>query len=65
MATYLNDLPHEHPDRNRPLVGCWYRWKHAKNWMEIKQSFGIALFSFNQLGPTWTDNDIFCAELPE
>jgi len=59
MGTFLNDLPVNHPDRNRPLVGCWYRWKNGKMWKEIKPTFPIASKTFNELGPTWTENDVF------
>lgn len=57
----LHELPHNHPDRNRSLVGCWYRWKDGKTWKEIMPSFKIVKreCSYNDLGPCWTDNDVF------
>lgn len=61
---FLNDLPINHPDRNRPLFGCWYRWKNGKTWKEIKKTFRIAGNSFNDLGPAWTDNDVFTFKKP-
>lgn len=56
----LHELPLGHPQRNRSLVGCWYRWKGAKVWKEIKPSFRIARNTYNELGTAWTDNDVFC-----
>lgn len=56
----LHTLPGGHPDRNRPLVGCLYRWKHAKSWREVKPTFGIARVTYNDLGDAWTANDVFC-----
>lgn len=62
---YLNDLPQEHPDRNRPLVGAFYRWQHfKKTWKEIMPAFRIAQCTFNDLAPCWTDNDRFTFENP-
>ena len=56
----LNELPHDHAERNRKLEGCWYKFKFAKDWREIKGSFKIADKTYNDLGPAWTENDIFC-----
>lgn len=55
----LHELPPDHPDRCRPLLGARYRWKHGKLWRKITPAFGIAANCFNDLGPAWTDNDIF------
>jgi len=52
-------LPKEHPDRNRPLSGCFYRSRTGKVWHEIKPTFGIADNTFNELGTVWTDFDDF------
>jgi hypothetical protein len=60
----LNDLPRDHPDRNRPLLGGWYRWREAKLWKEIKPTFLISRVTFNDLGTTWTDFDVFTFEEP-
>ena len=59
MATLLNDLPPNHPDRNRPLLGARYRWKQGKTWRTVTPAFGIAVNCFNDLGSAWTDNDVF------
>jgi len=56
----LHELPKNHPDRNRPLAGCRYRWRKGKAWKTIKPTFGIAASSYNDLGTAWTDNDVFC-----
>ena len=55
----LKDLPHDHPDRNRPLSGAHYRWVNGKIWKEIKPTFKIAGKTYNELGPAWTENDVF------
>ncbi len=60
IAALLHTLPPEHPARNAPLAGCYYRWQHAKKWQVVKPVFGIAGNTFNELGPAWTDNDVFC-----
>jgi len=54
-----NTLPCDHPYRNRPLAGCWYRWVKGGPWRAILPSFGIAKATYNDLGPQWTDNCIF------
>lgn len=55
----LHELPPDHPDRNRPLAGCFYRWKNAKVWREIFPTYGIAKRTYNELGEAWADNDVF------
>jgi hypothetical protein len=55
----LASLPEDHPDRNRLLAGCFYRWSHGKEWREIMPSFLISHYTYNQLGKAWIDNDIF------
>jgi hypothetical protein len=56
----LSELPLDHEERNKPLVGCWYKFKYAKDWKEIKAHFRIANKTYNELGLAWTENDIFC-----
>lgn len=56
---YLNDLPSDHPDRNRPLVGCFYKHRDAKVYREVLPTYKIAQKTFNQLGPSWTTSDVF------
>lgn len=60
----LAALPTQHPDRNRPLAGAWYRWKGGKTWRQVKPNYGIAGNSFNELSRAWTDNDDFTFESP-
>lgn len=60
----LHTLPHDHPDRNRSLVGCYYKWKFGVMWNEIKPAFGIANSTYNQLSESWTDNDFFTWDAP-
>jgi hypothetical protein len=60
----INELPVNHELRNKPLSGGWYRWKNGKVWKEIKPTFKIANFSFNDLGVAWVENDIFTFENP-
>lgn len=57
--TSLDTLPPNHPDRNRPLAGCWYKYKTAKLWSEITPTFKIARVTYNDLGNAWTQYDIF------
>ena len=57
--TYLHELPVDHKDRNRPLVGCWYHWREGKTRKQIKDTFKIAKNTYNELGSCWTDNDLF------
>lgn len=64
MATLLNDLPPDHPDRCRPLLGARYRWRLGKTWREVKPSYGVATNCFNDLGSAWTDNDVFTFDDP-
>src|SRR4030067_970429 len=59
LGADLHDLPAEHPDRNRPLAGCWYRWTKGKAWREVKQTFGITQSSYNDLGPAWIERSVF------
>lgn len=61
---FLHELPIDHADRNRPMVGCWYRWKRGKTYKEVKKTFRIARFSFNELGPAWVENDVFTFDKP-
>jgi hypothetical protein len=60
MVECLDMLPADHPDRNKPLVGCWYKWREGKAWNQIKMTYGIAKNTYNQLGPAWAANDVFC-----
>jgi len=64
VASLLNDLPPDHPDRNRSLLGARYRWQLGKTWREVKPGFGIAQSTYNDLGPAWTDNDVFTFDSP-
>lgn len=55
----LHELPVDHPDRNKPLVGCFYRNKNANVWREVFPAFNIAKKAYNDLAPCWTDNDVW------
>jgi hypothetical protein len=59
--TILNDLPADHPLRNKPLfdLGVMYRWKHSQAWLPIGAKFGIGKKTFNQLSSVWVSNDYF------
>lgn len=53
---FLHELPTDHPDRNRPLLGFRYTMPGimAKT-TEVTASFGIAKKTYNDLGPVWTE----------
>ena len=55
----LQDLPPEHPLRNRPLaeIGAWYLVRNGTVWREAKATFGISKVTYNQLGEVWTKWD--------
>lgn len=61
----LGDLPKDHPDRNRPLAGCWYRYAKAKKWHPIRKTWRIAGNTFNELGDAWTTYNVFRYDPPE
>jgi hypothetical protein len=56
---YLNDFPQEHPLRNAPLIkiGAFYLARGSKVWREVFPAFGIAKFTYNELGEVWTKWD--------
>jgi len=60
----LHTLPADHPDRNKPLLGCFYKWKFGVMWNEIKAPYGIANSTYNQLSEDWTDNYFFTWDAP-
>lgn len=57
---FLHELPEYHPERNKPLTGCFYRWKEFKTWKEIYSTMKIGHVTYNELSHVWTDNDVFC-----
>lgn len=60
---FLRSLPEDHPLRNSPLaeIGAEYRYSGTKPWRKVLPSFGIAPFSYNQLGDAWLlDKDWRC-----
>lgn len=57
--TTLDKLPVDHPDRNRPLVGCSYRWVGGGVWREILPTYAIANNVYNDLGPAWAETCVF------
>ena len=58
----LRALAVDHPDRNRLLVGCFYRWrgKARGGWKEVLPSFRIAKCCYNDLGFAWTEHNDWC-----
>ncbi|MCR9292888.1 MAG: hypothetical protein NXI32_09225 [bacterium] len=51
----LHQLPFDHPDRKRPLIGCWFGFNiHPDDWEQVAEDSPIAYLSYNQLGPAWT-----------
>lgn len=64
----LNDLPNDHPLRNKPLgeINAKYRWKGASDkvqWRTVQVgSPKLVNFTYNQLGPSWTDSDWWCVD---
>jgi len=60
----LKDLPPDHPDRNRPLVGMFNRSRGSKLWYEVMPAFGIANKTYNQLAACWTTWDDWAVEKP-
>lgn len=64
---YLQELPADHPLRNRPLIeiGAYYQLTtKGAMWAEIKPTFGIANCTFNQLGEVWIKHHIWKATKP-
>jgi hypothetical protein len=61
----LSLLPTDHPLRNKPLIeiGAYYKAPHEKTWREVFPSFNIAKKTYNNLGLSWTANEIFKATL--
>lgn len=51
----LHTLPDDHPDRNKPLVGCSYMSKWSVMWVEIKADYPLSTYSFNQVSESWRD----------
>ena len=67
MTVILNDLPHDHPLRNTPLIelGAEYQIKDSKVWAKVTPPYGIAKKTFNQLGKVWTTWDKWRVENEE
>lgn len=53
MEIKLNELPIEHPLRNKPLVGMFYYSKGSLAKNEVRSSFGIAKKCYNDLTGAW------------
>ena len=58
----LEDMPEGHPDRNRPLAGCFYKMRDSKAWKEITPSYKIARVSYNEFSDVWTSPSVFSWE---
>lgn len=58
----LNDLPRQHPLRNRPLgeIKAECRNRQSKALVNM-QAWNISKATFNQLATVWTDNNEFRA----
>lgn len=51
----LNDLPREHPARNKPLGANRARYKFGKGgWKVVEPTYKIANNTYNELAPCWT-----------
>ena len=55
----LHEYPYDHPDRNRPLKGCFYRYINTKSWREVLPSYAIADKTYNDLTKAWVGNSEF------
>ena len=57
----LANLPINHKLRNTPLVeiGAEYLPTDSKLWATVRDSYGIAQKTYNQLGESWTTWDIW------
>ena len=55
----LNNLPKDHPLRNKPLIdiGAEYKRYDSKIWQAVTPPYGIANKTYNDLGEVWTEND--------
>ena len=64
----LNDLPKEHHLRNLPLgeIKAKYKWKGASDaspWRTVQRGAPkLVNFTFNELGPSWTEYDLWGVE---
>lgn len=60
----LPELAPNDPLRNRSLaeIGAEYRHKAGKTWRRVLPTYRIARCTFNQLGPAWTENDVWRVE---
>jgi hypothetical protein len=58
----LNDLPHDHELRNKPLceINAMYRYNGSKVWHSIHVLGGIKnTITYNDLAEVWTRHDIW------
>lgn len=57
----LADLSADHELRNKPLVeiNAQYLPIDSKVWASIRDSYGIAQKTYNQLGDSWTTWDVW------
>jgi len=64
----LNDLPENHPLRNKPLgeINAMYRWKKASEkaqWRTVQVgSPKLVKHTYNELGEAWTKYDWWTAD---
>ena len=64
MTVMLYDLPVDDDRRNKPLEGCFYKYRlsSVKSWKEVKSTFKIASSTYNELGDAWTKYDFWSWE---
>ena len=57
----LKELPEDHPLRNTPLIQIQAenQTKDSKIWYEIRPAFKISNKTYNELGPAWTEYDMW------
>lgn len=61
---FLHELPPEHPDRNRPLLGCNFKLRLSKVWKSVKLNYAIQNDTYNDLADVWTHHTDFTWDNP-
>jgi hypothetical protein len=61
---FLADLPPEHPDRNRPLLGCNFKLHVSKVWKYVMPNYAIQDNNYNELADVWTHQTDWTWETP-
>lgn len=57
----LANLPKDHLLRNSPLIeiGARYRKKGSLVWSYVREAYNIAPKTYNELGETWIEHDVW------